>query len=73
MLLQTPKGRYTTIINAGDRYLSYKVRSKHGKTFMPFESAQEAVAIKWREKQQGKALTDYFEKMKTRANIQILR
>ncbi len=73
MLLQTPNGQFTRPINAGDRYIVYKVRSKQGKTTMPYEAAQGAVAAKWKQEQQGKALKDYFEKMKTRADIQILR
>jgi len=73
MLLQTPNGKFTRAINAGDRYIVYKVRSKQGKTTMPFEAAQGAVAAKWKQEQQGKALKDYFEKMKTRADVQILR
>lgn len=73
MLLQTPDGSYTKAINAGDRYIVYKVRSKYGKTTMPFEAAQGAVAAKWRQDQQGKALKDYFEKLRTSADVQVLR
>ena len=40
---------------------------------MPFEAAQDIVAAQWKKEQQGKALKDYFGKMKTRADIQILR
>ncbi len=72
-LLQTPNGSYTTPINAGDRWVVYKVRSKSGKTQMPFESAKGAVASRWRQQQQGKALKDYFKKMRTEANIRYLR
>lgn len=73
MLLQTPNGQYTKAINAGDRYIVYKVRSKKGKTTMPFEAAQGAVAARWKQEQQTKALKDYFQKLRTRADIQILR
>ena len=73
MLLQTPNGGYTQAINAGDKYIVYKVLSKSGKTTMPYEAAQGAVTAKWKQEQQGKALKDYFEKLRTRADIQILR
>jgi len=73
MLLQTPKGKFTTPINAGDRYVVYKVHSKQGRVQMPFESARSAVTALWRQQQQEQALRDYFEKMKTEANIQIIR
>jgi len=72
-LLQTQNGSFTRPINAGDRYISYKVLSKSGKREMPFEAAKGAVAARWRQQQQGKALKDYFQKMKTSANIQIIR
>ena len=40
---------------------------------MSYEAAQGAVAAKWKQQQQAKALKDYFEKIKTNADIQILR
>lgn len=72
-LLQTQKGSFTRPFNAGDKYISYKILSKQGKSSMPFESAKGAVAARWKQQQQGKALKDYFEKMKTNANIQVIR
>jgi parvulin-like peptidyl-prolyl isomerase len=73
MLLQTPNGKFTPPINAGDKYITYKVLEKSGTMQMPFESARGAVAARWRQQQQNKALKDYFQKMKTEANIQIIR
>ena len=73
MLLRTQNGAYTQPLNAGDKYIVYKVKSKKGKVSMPFESAKGAVAARWRQQQQGKALKDYFEKMKTNADVQVIR
>ena len=72
-ILQTQNGSFTRPFNAGDRYISYKVLSKQGKVNMPFEAARGAVTAKWKQQQQGKALKDYFEKLKTNADVQILR
>ena len=58
---------------AGDQHIVYKVHSIQGKIFVPFEAAQGAVVAKWKQEQQSKALKNYFEKMKTRADVQILR
>ena len=72
-LLRTKNGGFTTPFNAGDRFVAYKVVSKNGRTTMPFDSAKGAVAAKWRQTQQGKALKDYFEKLKTTADVQVIR
>ena len=72
-ILQTQDGSYTRPLNAGDRYISYKVLSKNGQSAMPFEAAQNAVANKWKQEQRNKALKDYFEKLKTNADVQVIR
>ncbi len=72
-ILQTQDGSFTRPLNAGDRFVSYKVLSKQGQADMPFEAAKGAVSARWRQQQQGKALKDYFEKLKTNADIQIIR
>ena len=72
-ILQTQDGSFTRPLNAGDKYISYQVLSKKGQVNMPFETAKGAVAARWKQQQQSKALKDYFEKLKTNADIQILR
>jgi len=73
MLLQTQDGAYTRPFNTGDKYVVFKILSKRGKVQMPYEVAKPAVLKSWKQQQQGKALKEYFEKMKTNADIQILR
>jgi len=73
MLLATPEGGYTKPINAGDKWVTFRVNKKRGHKLMPFEEARNAVAGRWRREQQSQALKDYFSKMKTEANIQIIR
>jgi len=72
-ILQTQDSSFTRPFNAGDKYISYKVLSKKGKVTIPFDAAQEAVAARWKQAQQSKALKDYFEKLKTNADIQYIR
>ncbi len=72
-ILQTQNGSFTRPFNAGDRYISYKVVSKNGKMTMPFETAMGAVAARWKQQQQNKALQDYFEKLKTNADVKYIR
>lgn len=73
MMLQTPNGRFTKALNAGDRYIIYKVVSKNGQTSIAFEDVKPAIGAKWQQEQKEKALKDYFKKMRTGADIQIIR
>jgi len=73
MFLETSRNKYTKILNAGDKFISYKIISKQGKMIMPFDIAKGAITVKWKQDQQSKALKDYFKKFRTRADIQILR
>ncbi len=72
-ILQTQDGSYTRPLNAGDRYISYKVLSKNGQGAMPFEAAQGAVGARWKQEQENKAMKDYFQKLKTNADVQVIR
>ncbi len=72
-ILQTQNGSFTRPFNAGDKYISYKVLSKSGKATMPYEASKGAIAGRWKQKQQSKALKDYFEKLKTNADVQYIR
>jgi len=73
MLLQTPNGKFTSPINAGDRWVVYKVHEKSGSTQMSFDTAKNIIASQWRRAQQTKAVKDYFKKMKTEADIKYIR
>ena len=72
-ILQTQNGSYTRPFNAGDKYISYKVLSKNGEVTIPFESTIPAVTERWKRVQQTKAIKDYFEKLKTNADIQYIK
>ena len=72
-ILRTQDGSYTRPFNAGDKYISYKVLSKSGKITMPFESARGTVTARWKQQQQTKAIKDYFEKLKTNADVQYIK
>lgn len=72
-LLQTRKGVFTRSFNAGDKYIAYKILSKSGRTTMPYEASRSSVERQWKQGQRGKAVKDYFNKIRTQADIQILR
>lgn len=73
MLLSTPNGRFTKPVNAGDKWVVFKINGKQGRKLLPFEEARNAVAGRWRQEQQSRALKEYFSKMKTEAKIHIIR
>jgi len=72
-ILRTQNGSFTRPFNDGNKFISYKVISKNGQRSMSYDDAKGAVGGKWRQQQQGKALKDYFEKLKTNADIQVIR
>jgi len=73
LLLATPNGGYTKPFNAGDKYIVYKVVSKKGRTNLTFDAAKNMVSQAWKQTQQAQSLKDYFQKLRTRADVQILR
>jgi len=73
MLLSIPNGSYSKSINAGNQYIVYKIVSKKGKVSIPLETAKNIVVQAWKQSQQSQALEDYFQKIRTRADVQILR
>ena len=72
-ILRTQDGSFTRPFNDGNKFISYKIISKNGQRSMSYDEAKGAVAGKWRQQQQGKALKDYFEKLKTNADVQVIR
>lgn len=72
-MLQTANKSFTPSLNAGDRFVCYKVLSKNGKRRMNFTMARGAITQKWKQEQQGKVLKDYFQKLKTNIDIEYIR
>jgi parvulin-like peptidyl-prolyl isomerase len=71
--LQTQDNSFTKPLNAGDRFITYKVLSKNGKRTMSFEMARGGLTRKWKQEQQSQALKEYFEKLKTNVDIEYIR
>ncbi|MEA3419096.1 MAG: peptidyl-prolyl cis-trans isomerase [Campylobacterota bacterium] len=73
MISQTPKGSFTPAFNNGNAYVTYKVLGKGKGTLKPFDDVKNNVIMAWKKEQQGEAIKDYFEKMKSKATIEIIR
>ncbi|SHO80427.1 Possible periplasmic protein [hydrothermal vent metagenome] len=72
-VVRTPIGAYTKPINAGDRYIVYKIKSKQGSKILPYDKVKNGVIRAWKYKQREKATKDYFKKLRTSAIIEYVR
>ena len=69
----TPQGSFTKPINTGRGFIAYYVKSKGGQGQVGFESVKNSVAMQWLQEARIKAGRDYINKLKTDANIRIIR
>jgi len=73
LFLEAQDGHYTKSINAGNYYVVYLIHSKKGKTTMPYEVARGFIISQWKQEQRAVILKDYFQKLRTSAEIKIIR
>lgn len=72
-LEQTPEGSFTPIIQSPSGARMYLVESKEDLEILPFERVQNAIANHLEEERRNKIVKNYFEKLKARADIVVLR
>ncbi len=72
-VVRTPIGAFTKPINAGDRYIVYKIKSKQGAKILPYSKVKNGVIRAWKHNQRAKATKDYFQKLRTSAIIEYIR
>ena len=73
LLAQTPEGKYSSITQENGAYVMYYVLKKEGISYVPFENVRNNIyGFLYKQKEQ-KAIEDHFEKLKSSANIQVLR
>ncbi len=73
MISETPIGSFTPAFNNGNAFVTYKVLSKGKGKLKPFEDVKNNVIMAWKKEQQGDAVKDYFEKIKSNASIEYIR
>ena len=69
----TPQGSFTKPINTGKGFVAYYVKSKGGQGQGGFASVKNAVVMQWLQEERVKAGNDFINKLKTDANIRIIR
>ncbi len=73
VIQETPQGSFTKPINTGRGFIAYYVKSKGGQGQVGFEAIKNRVAMQWLQEERVKAGRDYINKLKTDADIRIIR
>lgn len=74
VFIQTKTKSFTPILNAGEgSYVSFFIKDKIGTTEVPFQQAKNFIAQKLVEGNQDRILDEYFEKIRVKAKIKIIR
>lgn len=69
----TPAGSFTKPVNTGKGFVAYFVKSKGTAGQGGFQSVKQNVTMVWMQEQRGQAGKDFFNKLKSNANIRVIR
>jgi hypothetical protein len=72
-LIRLEVGERTPIVQTSDGFASYVVVAKNGKSVIPFEQVKNAILTKLSSVQESTIIKEYFETVKARASITIIR
>lgn len=73
MLVRIDNGAYTPIMRAPSGFEVMQVLSKNGTAALPFDTVKDALLNQMFNAERNKMLADYFEKLRAKAKIEILR
>lgn len=66
-------GDFTPIVRDGDSYVMYKVNSKENPEVVAFEEVEQNVATMMAEQEKETLIADYFNKLRAKASIEIIK
>ena len=69
----TPSGSFTKPVNTGKGFVAYFVKSKGTAGQGGFQAVKQNVTMMWMQEQRGQAGQDFFNKLKSNANIRVIR
>jgi len=69
----TPAGSFTKPVNTGKGFVAYFVKSKGTAGQGGFQAVKQNVTMMWMQEQRGQAGQDFFNKLKSNANIRVIR
>ncbi len=73
LLNKTAKGKFTAISKNDSNYVMFFVKEKYNVQTVSFADAKNYIYSKLGEGKEQKAIEEYFEKLKSSANIQVIR
>ena len=73
LLNKTPKGKFTSISKNDSNYVMFFVKDKYNVQSVSFDEAKNYIYNKLGEGREQKGIEEYFEKLKSSANIQVIR
>jgi len=73
LLDETKSGEFTPVLNTGKVFTMFYIKEKNGVKTIGFDKAKNYIYSLISAKKQQQAVNDYFEKLKSVANIKVLR
>ncbi len=73
LLNQTKSGEFTPAFKMGDHYTMFYLKQKNGIETVPFDRVKNSIYSFLSSRKEKAAIDDYFEKIKSAANITVLR
>ncbi len=73
LLVQTPDGSFTPVLNLGKVAGMFFVQNKTGQENVSFAMAKQAIFARVMKSKEQAALIEYFEKKKSEANVKVIR
>ena len=73
MLNATPKGKFSTIVKSDQNFAMFFIKNKNDVKSVSFGDAKNYIYSKLAEGKEQKAIEEFFEKLKSSANIQVIR
>ena len=73
LINNTPEGSFTEPINTGRGFVAYYVKSKSSQQKSDFASVKNEITMQWMQDERNKAGRDFYNKLKSNANIRIIR
>ena len=73
LLNKTPKGKFSSISKNESGFVMFFIKDKHNVQSVAFADAKNYIYSKLAEGKEQKAIEEYFEKLKSSANVQVIR